>query len=108
MRPRDGSISPDSMLKSVVLPAPFGPMIAFRSPARAVIETRSTAVKPPKSLPRPSTQSRESGRVSAAAAGAAAVIAGARASSRQLHEDVLDFRVEGKRVHAELAAETGF
>src|SRR5215831_11976039 len=107
MRPRDGLISPDSMLNSVVLPAPFGPMIALSSPALTASETASTAVKPPKSFPTPSTVSSACGRASAAAAAAAELMAVSCARSRQLHEHVLDFRVERERVHAELAAEAG-
>src|SRR5574341_2641334 len=37
-------------LKSVVLPAPFGPMMPSRSPARTSNETSRTAVSPPKRL----------------------------------------------------------
>src|SRR5438105_5840335 len=37
-------------LKSVVLPAPFGPMMPSRSPARTSRLTARTAVRPPKRL----------------------------------------------------------
>src|SRR5450759_932619 len=40
-------------LNSVVLPAPFGPMIALRSPAMIWRVTSRTACKPSNLLPRP-------------------------------------------------------
>src|SRR5664279_2444563 len=40
-------------LKSVVFPAPFGPMMALRSPGMIVSVTSRTACRPPKLLHRP-------------------------------------------------------
>ena len=40
--PAVGRTSPESRLKSVVLPAPFGPMIPTNSPARTSSETSAT------------------------------------------------------------------
>ena len=48
MRPAVGLISPESMLTSVVLPAPLGPMTACSSPWRSEMETSRTATSPPK------------------------------------------------------------
>src|SRR6266446_5391867 len=53
MRPSLGRVSPLIRLKSVVLPAPLGPMIARRSPGPTVRLTPSTARRPPNSLQRP-------------------------------------------------------
>src|SRR6185436_6266918 len=47
-RPLEGGRSPASMLMSVDLPAPFGPITACSSPMRASSETSLTAAKPPK------------------------------------------------------------
>src|SRR5215475_10727915 len=47
-------------LKSVVFPAPFGPMRARRSPARTSSPTPFTARRPPKSLVTPSSLSASS------------------------------------------------
>jgi hypothetical protein len=47
--------SPAIALKSVVLPAPFGPMIARRSPSRTPSEMPSTARSAPKLTARPSS-----------------------------------------------------
>ena len=46
--PSDGRYRPVSMLKNVVLPAPFGPMIDTIDLAGTRNETPSTAVRPPK------------------------------------------------------------
>ena len=43
---------PESRLKSVVLPAPFGPMTARNSPSRTSSPTSATIVAPPMSSPR--------------------------------------------------------
>src|SRR5207247_10380495 len=45
--------SPAITLKSVVLPAPFGPRIARRSPGATSRSTSRTAWRPPKRLPTP-------------------------------------------------------
>ena len=54
MRPASGAISPASWPISVVLPAPFGPMMACSSPAATSSATSSEATTPPKRLVRPS------------------------------------------------------
>src|SRR5262249_53781988 len=54
MRPASGAISPASWLISVVLPAPFGPMIACSSPCGTASAIASEATTPPKRLLRPS------------------------------------------------------
>src|SRR3981081_360649 len=48
MVPECGSNCPVSWLISVVLPAPFGPMIACNSPRATSSETLSVATMPPK------------------------------------------------------------
>src|ERR1700691_4304552 len=50
MRPRVGAKKPLIMLKNVVLPAPFGPMIARSSPSATLSDTWSTATRLPKFL----------------------------------------------------------
>src|ERR1700694_3124455 len=50
MPPASGAISPVSSPISVVLPAPFGPMMACSSPARMSSVIRSEAMTPPKRL----------------------------------------------------------
>ena len=50
--PAVGRRSPESRLKSVVLPAPFGPMIPTNSPAETSSETSATIRAPPMSSPR--------------------------------------------------------
>src|SRR5690242_8798982 len=55
INPESGRNSPTSWPISVVLPAPFGPMIACNSPAGTDSETFSDAVMPPKRLLRLST-----------------------------------------------------
>src|SRR3954471_11445419 len=57
MRPAFGTSSPASWLISVVLPAPFGPMMACNSPLATSNMTLSEATMPPKRLVRPSTLS---------------------------------------------------
>src|SRR5215831_6710844 len=54
MRPASGAISPASWPISVVLPAPFGPMIACSSPGGTESAIASEATTPPKRLLRPS------------------------------------------------------
>ena len=51
--PVSGVRSPVTRLNSVVLPAPFGPMISRRSPGITVSETSRVAGRPPKRLFRP-------------------------------------------------------
>src|SRR6478672_5250044 len=57
MRPAFGTISPQSWPISVVLPAPFGPMMACNSPLLTSSPTLSEAITPPKRLVRPSMAS---------------------------------------------------
>src|SRR6266478_8132051 len=57
-RPRSGRRSPASWLISVVLPAPFGPMMAWVSPSRISRLISSHASSAPKLLVRPLTSSR--------------------------------------------------
>ena len=63
-------------LNSVVLPAPFGPMIRRRSPGITVSETSRVAGRPPKRLLRPVTSS--AGRGHAAGSDAALLAGGLR------------------------------
>src|SRR5688500_10661637 len=51
--PDVGGCSPEIRLNSVVLPAPFGPRIARRSPGRISRSTSLTAWTPPKRRPTP-------------------------------------------------------
>src|SRR6186997_261300 len=53
--PVTGSV-PATRLKSVVLPAPLGPISARRSPGATVRLTPSTARRPPKCLATPSSR----------------------------------------------------
>ena len=46
--PSSGRTKPQMTLKSVVLPAPLGPMTPTTSPGETVNETSSSAVSPPK------------------------------------------------------------
>src|SRR5258708_2412907 len=57
IEPAVGSNVPDSMLKIVLLPEPFGPIRPRISPCSTRNDTLLTAVKPPKRLTRPSTTS---------------------------------------------------
>src|SRR3954453_904237 len=52
MRPAVGRQSPESRLKSVVFPAPFGPMMPSNSPSATSSETSATIFAPPMSSPR--------------------------------------------------------
>src|SRR5215216_4758563 len=54
IRPLSGAISPVSSPISVVLPAPFGPMMACNSPANTASVISSDAITPPKRLLKPS------------------------------------------------------
>ena len=49
-RPLSAASKPETRLKNVVLPAPFGPMMACRRPLGMLRLSLSTAVKPPKLL----------------------------------------------------------
>src|SRR5258708_8926896 len=60
MVPECGSSCPVSWLISVVLPAPFGPMIACNSPRATSSETLSVATMPPHRRTRFSTRSKGS------------------------------------------------
>src|SRR3954464_1319057 len=60
MRPASGASSPASWPISVLLPAPFGPMMACSSPAGTTSEMSSDATMPPKRLLKCSTRSRAS------------------------------------------------
>src|SRR3954447_11047453 len=68
-RPAEGARSPAITLKSVVLPAPFGPRIARRSPGSTSSVTSRTAWRPPNRRPTPRRRSVGS----ACSAGAASV-----------------------------------
>src|SRR5215212_1237114 len=61
IRPACGESSPVSCPISVVLPAPFGPMMACNSPSDTVRLTSSDAATPPKRLVSPSIASSGSG-----------------------------------------------
>src|ERR1700704_902681 len=51
--PPAGAYSPDTMLNRLVLPAPFGPISAWISPARMVSAASATAWMPPNALETP-------------------------------------------------------
>ena len=55
--PAVGVSVPDSMLKIVLLPEPFGPIRPRISPCSTLNDTLLTAVKPPKRFTNPSTVS---------------------------------------------------
>src|SRR6185369_2619773 len=57
--PAVGTSVPDSMLKIVLLPEPFGPIRPRISPFSTLNDTLLTAVKPPKRFTNPSTVSTE-------------------------------------------------
>ena len=57
MRPSSGGMMPDIWLISVVLPAPFGPMMACISPGMTSSVTSSVTTRLPKFLRRPSRRS---------------------------------------------------
>src|ERR1700759_1415751 len=57
IEPAVGGNVPDSMLKIVLLPDPFGPIRPRISPFSTVNDTLLTARKPPNRLTRPSTAS---------------------------------------------------
>src|SRR6266436_10273 len=56
IRPSVGRRTPVRQLKKVLLPAPFGPMMARISPRRISKSTLSSAVSPPKRTVRPSVR----------------------------------------------------
>ncbi len=47
IRPAVGRTVPETVLKSVVLPAPFGPTMATNCPAATVSDTSTSAFSPP-------------------------------------------------------------
>src|SRR5580704_18968326 len=55
--PASGSSLPRMILMSVDLPAPFGPVMAMRSPDMTFNETSSNNSRPPKDLDSPATVS---------------------------------------------------
>src|ERR1700683_4477582 len=57
IEPADGGSVPESMLKIVLLPEPFGPIRPRISPCSTSNETLLTAVKPPKRFTSPLTVS---------------------------------------------------
>src|SRR6188508_3233274 len=57
MRPDVGRNTPVTQLKKVLLPAPFGPMMARISPRRSSKLMLLSAVNPPKRMVRPSVRS---------------------------------------------------
>src|SRR5215475_7870744 len=57
IEPAVGGNVPDSMLKIVLLPDPFGPIRPRISPFSTLNDTLLTAVKPPKRFTRPFTTS---------------------------------------------------
>src|SRR5262245_1666402 len=57
IEPAVGTSVPDSMLKIVLLPEPFGPIRPRISPVSTLNDTLLTAVKPPKRFTRPFTAS---------------------------------------------------
>src|SRR5262245_60535177 len=61
IRPEVGRSTPVRQLKNVLLPAPFGPMIARISPRRISKLTLSSAVSPPKRTVSPSVRNMASG-----------------------------------------------
>ena len=71
-RPPLGRSMPDTRLKNVVFPAPFGPMMALTRPPARLMLRLSTAVRPPNRLVRPSVRSTASlmGRPAASVAAA--------------------------------------
>src|SRR5437667_552336 len=68
--PSSGARNPESRLKTVVFPAPLGPMRPTISPSATVRSSPSTARRPPKRLESPRTSSRLSARSSTIARGA--------------------------------------
>src|SRR3712207_841705 len=67
MRPRSGRANPETRLKSVVLPAPLGPISAVIEPRRTSSVAPSTALTPPKRLTTSSTSRMRSPAGAAAA-----------------------------------------
>ena len=57
IEPAVGTSVPDSMLKIVLLPEPFGPIRPRISPCSTLNDTLLTAVKPPKRFTNPLTTS---------------------------------------------------
>src|ERR1700736_1713741 len=80
MRPTVGRSTPVRQLKNVLLPAPFGPMMARISPRRISKSTLLSAVNPPKRIVRPSVRSTGAGAPSRVLAGKVASIVEASAN----------------------------
>src|SRR4051812_18258641 len=64
MRPASGRRNPVSWLKSVLLPAPFGPMMARNSARPTSNDTSLVATRPPKRLCSPTARKIGSGTAS--------------------------------------------
>src|SRR3989442_8048410 len=77
MRPAEGRNTPVSRLITVVLPAPLGPIRAWRAPFSICSETRFTAATPPKCFSR-STVSSTTGMSASFARHVLAAFAGKR------------------------------
>ena len=73
IEPRSGASSPVIRLNSVVLPAPFGPMISRRSPGSTARLTLAVTRRPPNDLHRLVDGERGHGARSSASAAAAGV-----------------------------------
>ena len=63
--PAVGRVNPVTTLKTVVLPAPFGPMMPRVSPDTQAMSTSSRARRPPKDFDNPSISRRAACRISA-------------------------------------------
>src|SRR4051794_4762254 len=77
--PALGGTSPEMTLKRVVLPAPFGPRMARRSPCATSRSTSRTACNPPNRRPIPRSR-----RIGSARAGTAASVTRLRSDLRML------------------------
>src|SRR5436305_171809 len=64
MCPEEGRNTPVRQLKNVLLPAPFGPIIARTSPCSTAKLTRLSAVRPPKRTVRSSVDNNDAAPVS--------------------------------------------
>src|SRR5450759_2740411 len=82
MRPAEGLYTPLSKFRSVVLPAPFGPMIEYTAPDWISKLRSSTAFKPPNFFARPSTRSRLMPPPPLRCRGSSAATVGGRSQSR--------------------------
>src|SRR4051812_25778054 len=77
--PEVAGMSPEMTLKSVVLPAPFGPRMARRSPCATSRSTSRTACRPPNRRPIPRRR-----RIGSACSGTAASVTRLRGDLRML------------------------